>query len=85
MKVRVHWLEERHFTAEVEIPEVTMERAEAWLLAGHPRQRDRMEIAEAQQFMTEQDALIMATMPDVPMTTTLIEQSVIELTELDGG
>lgn len=83
-KWRVHWIEERHYTAEVECDEVTVERAEQWLREGHPKERDRMEIAQAQEFMQEMDCLMEAKFPDVPVMMRLVEESVSTLEKLEG-
>lgn len=83
MKVRVHWIEERHFTAIVEVDEVTPERAEVFLTSGSPHERDRMEIAEAQEYMLGMDAQFEARMLGVPVEMTLVDDGVTSVEEVE--
>lgn len=81
-KYRVHWIREIHMTAEVDIEWVSERQAEAWLLEGHPKPRDRMEVAEAQEFLTGLDAVFEAGMLGVPVMTVLEGDTVMQLTEV---
>lgn len=70
-------------TAEVDVEVVTEERAEAWLLSGHDAPRDRMEVAQAVEYMQGLDAMFEAGMLGVPVTVTLVDQSVSTLEEVE--